>query len=122
MLKKLTILLLLQAFLIASTGVVVSQLFCNGNLSASGISIKACCQKKNCCEKKTEFLKVKDQFVKAHDLVFDTDQYFSLLYINDFTAVSFDSFVFSAKSFSAFDSSPPMLSVSRNILFCNFLI
>lgn len=69
--KKLFAILLVPVLLIStSVGISMTSLYCKGEISQTGFSIKACCNDVNkggCCSTETRIVKVEDDFLKTSD-------------------------------------------------------
>jgi hypothetical protein len=124
MLKKLFILFLIPVFMLATSGLAYSAMLCQGKVADEGFMVKKCCEKKvnkDCCKFKTSLLKVKDSFQKT-GFYFDSGRFLAV--ISEFSPVQIFSspVIEKEKYFSFLSNAPPLSSVSRNILFCTYLI
>jgi hypothetical protein len=66
--NRIIAIILIPIFILATgIGVRMTALYCKGQLSEVGYDVQACCKdvkKGGCCEKKSQHVKVKDQFIK----------------------------------------------------------
>ncbi len=120
--KRFLIISLIPMFLLATGGVTLNYLYCNGNLTKVGIDVKACCKdvkKGGCCEKETKLVKVKDAFVKAvyhhltKALAVDLNIIKPLYISENYTSAYFKPY---------YNKAPPSKDAPRYILFHSLII
>ena len=61
------VIFLIPLFLLSTTGVSITSLYCQGELCEVGFTVHPCCDDVNkggCCETESNFLKIADSFVK----------------------------------------------------------
>jgi hypothetical protein len=118
--KRFLIILLIPVFLLATGGLTVNYLYCQGKLTQAGADVKACCKKGGCCEKESKLIKVKDSFVKLSNNV-DLSKTLILLHSSfelSYSAIlNKDSYLNTSPG-----KAPPLIGVSRYILFHSLVI
>lgn len=86
--KKISIILLLVSYSLATMGISLNQFYCCGKLKSVTVTlsqdIKQKCSKKGCCENKYQFVKVKDNHVTANEMTSPVKN-FTNLHSFDFT-------------------------------------
>ena len=121
--KKFLTILLVPVFLLMTTGVIITSLYCNGQISYVGIAVKDCCKDVNkggCCHTESKLIKVEDSFVGA-SASFDLVKIINLNF-NNFEFFYEPELISTSYLKTYWDKVPPSKDTPRYILFHSLII
>ncbi len=122
--KKVVAILLIPIFLLMTSGLAITSLYCSGKISKVGLKVNACCKDVNkggCCKTKTTIVKLDDAFVSGTSASFDLhkiiDYYVPAFYL-DIGHVSIQK----VAVMEHWDKAPPPVKGELYLLFRSLII